>query len=82
MAISVMKAVKSRLRGISHTRHFFAVGAALSGKVELLGLDEHSLQGDKKIYEILSQTGAYVEGYTVSKQDHLKPFKCRRIPNS
>lgn len=71
----VYKSREIEIEGDFSHAAFFAVGAALSGKVELLGLDDRSLQGDKKIYEILSQAGACVEGHTVSKQNRLKPFR-------
>lgn len=54
---------------------FFAVGAALSGKVHLSGLRADSLQGDKRIFDILKNAGVCVNGFTVSKPDLLHPFK-------
>lgn len=46
---------------------FFAVGAALSGRVELTGLEPGSLQGDKRIFELLKTAGAQVDGTNVAQ---------------
>ena len=56
---------------------FFAVAAALAGKVELLGLDTKSLQPDKAIIDITEQVGASVtkngDKITVEKRK-INPF--------
>ena len=46
---------------------FFAVGAALSGEVEMEGLSPDSLQGDRAVFELLKYAGAQVNGYRVKK---------------
>jgi 3-phosphoshikimate 1-carboxyvinyltransferase len=54
---------------------FFAVGAALSGNVDLMGLNADSLQGDKQIFDILQKSGARINGHKVSKASYLQPFR-------
>lgn len=44
---------------------FFAVAGALGGDVTATDLDEHSLQGDAVIFDILKRMGANVEGTRV-----------------
>lgn len=53
---------------------FFAVGAALSGEVEMEGLSSGSLQGDREIFDILKRAGAQVSGYCV-KKSHLRALE-------
>ena len=48
---------------------FFAVGAAISGNVEMTGLTGNSLQGDKHIFDIINNAGAQVNGTSVSQGD-------------
>lgn len=58
---------------------FFAVMAALSGECILNNLSLQSLQGDKKIVEILKQCGAYIkwinENTLFIKKQSLQPFE-------
>lgn len=54
------------------------VGAAISGQVTIIGLNEHSLQADKHIMDVLFQTGAHLTlaetWVQVSSVDVLNPF--------
>ena len=54
------------------------VGAAISGEVAIDGLNEHSLQADKRIMDVLFQTGAHLTlaetWVQVSSADVLAPF--------
>ncbi|MEW6773865.1 MAG: 3-phosphoshikimate 1-carboxyvinyltransferase [Bacteroidota bacterium] len=57
---------------------FFAVAAALSGKVELHHLNPDSSQGDKIIVDILKKAGAKVEwdgNVCIIQKEHLHPFE-------
>jgi 3-phosphoshikimate 1-carboxyvinyltransferase len=56
----------------------FLVGAAVSGKIEMTGLNQNSLQADIKIREILSEAGAHVNvlnNFISVSKNELKPFK-------
>lgn len=52
---------------------FFLCGAALKGKLEVCGLDKNSLQGDKRIIDILQEMGACIQqtskGYKISSKE-------------
>ncbi|MBD5560017.1 MAG: 3-phosphoshikimate 1-carboxyvinyltransferase [Clostridia bacterium] len=56
---------------------FFAVAAALAGKLEIAGLNPDSVQGDRAVFELLSRIGADLDWngqtVTVTKGD-LQPF--------
>lgn len=57
---------------------FFAVAAALSGKVELYHLNPYSSQGDKIIVDILKKVGAKVEwneNVCIIQKEYLQPFE-------
>lgn len=56
---------------------FFLVLGSLAGKVSVLGLNENSVQGDKKILEILKLAGAKIKeknGVITVKKSRLKGF--------
>lgn len=56
---------------------FFAVLAALGGKISVSGLDLCSLQPDKKIYEIVGEFGArtdFRDGVMTVEKDRACPF--------
>lgn len=65
---------------------FFLCGAALNGKLEIMGLNKNSLQGDKQIINILQEMGADVKeiskGYKV-KTNELKAIEvdAKNIPD-
>ncbi len=58
---------------------FFFTGAAIRGKLEISGLNPRSIQGDKKILDVLEACGAHLEyskgSYTLQNPDALKPFE-------
>lgn len=57
---------------------FFAVAAAMGGRVRLLGLERESAQGDKQILDILRCMGARVAweaGAVTVERDSLKPVE-------
>ncbi|MCX7728887.1 MAG: 3-phosphoshikimate 1-carboxyvinyltransferase [Bacteroidia bacterium] len=69
--------VHTRVEGDWSNAAFFAVAAALSGKVELKNLNKHSLQGDKIILDILQKVGAKVywkEDVCVIEKKELHSF--------
>ena len=56
---------------------FHFVGAAISGKIKVYGLNIDSNQGDKQILDLLSKCGAEVniyDSYIEVKKNQLKPF--------
>lgn len=57
---------------------FFFTGAAIRGNLEISGLNPGSMQGDKKILEVLESCGAdfqFREGrFNLQSPDELKPF--------
>ena len=56
---------------------FFAVAAALSGKIRLKNLNKQSLQGDKIILDVLQMVGAKVEwdnNICIIEKQNLQPF--------
>ncbi|OFY06230.1 MAG: 3-phosphoshikimate 1-carboxyvinyltransferase [Bacteroidetes bacterium GWF2_43_63] len=56
----------------------FLVGAAVSGKVEMTGLNQNSLQADMKIREILVDFGAHVNvlnNFISVSKNEARPFK-------
>lgn len=65
---------------------FFLCGAALSGKLDVIGLNKASIQGDKQIINILQDMGADIQeigkGYKV-KASELKAVEidARNIPD-
>jgi len=55
----------------------FLVGAAISGKIEMTGLNQNSLQADIKIREILVDFGAHVnvlDNFIRVSKNEMKPF--------
>ncbi|HHT83059.1 MAG: 3-phosphoshikimate 1-carboxyvinyltransferase [Christensenellales bacterium] len=68
------KAVKGfETEGDFSNAAFFLCAGALSGKIQIKGLDKHSLQGDKEIINILRKMGAGFEetkdGYIVETKE-------------
>lgn len=76
----------AKVEGDWSSAGFFAVGGALCGKVELCGLNQNSLQGDRMVLELLRQMGADItqneDGVTVkeSKLDAIT-FSAKDCPD-
>lgn len=68
-----------RVEGDYSQAAFFAVAGACGGSVEIQDLDLNSAQGDKEIFNILSNCGADITktslGFTVSSSKKLMPFE-------
>lgn len=58
---------------------FFFTGAAIRGNLEICGLNPGSMQGDKKILEVLENCGVQLQfregSYSLQQPDDLKPFE-------
>lgn len=73
-----LQAVHTNVEGDWSNAAFFAVAAALSGKVELFNLTKNSIQGDKKILQIIRQAGANVNwknDVCIIEKNKLFPFE-------
>ncbi|MBO5364726.1 MAG: 3-phosphoshikimate 1-carboxyvinyltransferase [Clostridia bacterium] len=82
------KGTDYRVEGDYSQAAFFLVAGAIGCKLRCDGLDENSLQGDKKILEILEQTGANVIkhpdgsiGVTPTEAMHGIEIDAREIPD-
>ncbi len=77
-AHQIFQAVNDIAEGDWSNAAFFAVAAALTGKVELHHLNPYSSQGDKIIIDILKKVGAKVEwneNVCIIQKEYLQPFE-------
>ncbi len=76
------------VEGDASSASYFFAAAALSGEIEIKGINQRSIQGDLKFLDIISKMGAEVEyksnSIKVSKAKVLKGFEidCIEIPDA
>ena len=79
---------KVYVEGDASSASYFFAAAALSGEIEIKGINKNSIQGDLKFLDIISEMGAQVEykanSIKVSKAKLLKGLKidCIEIPDA
>ncbi|MDF1547500.1 MAG: 3-phosphoshikimate 1-carboxyvinyltransferase [Bacteroidales bacterium] len=74
----IYKACNSYAEGDWSGAAFVLVAAAITGKIHLKGIDNHSLQGDKQIVHVLKMAGAEIQEFNnelIVEKNQLNAFE-------